>query len=79
MLHTTCRVCACIQIRTCMYCVTLIVTEVHEQQAKAKERKSKAKTNVESKSINLALVDDVVQKIQAIKIEDETQYTVASN
>ena len=32
-----------------------------ERQAKAKENKSNAKANVESKTINLALVEDVIQ------------------
>ena len=50
-----------------------------ERLAKAKEDKSKAKATVESKSINLALVDDVIQQVQTFKFEDETQYTIASN
>ena len=50
-----------------------------ERLAQAKERKAQAKTNVESKSINLASVEDVIQKIETFKIEDATQYTVASN
>ena len=39
----------------------------------------KTTTNVESKSINLVSVEDVVHKIETFKIEDATQYTVASN
>ena len=31
------------------------------------------------KSINLALVEDVIQQIETFKIDDETQYTIASN
>ena len=50
-----------------------------ERLAKAKENKPKAKANVESKSINLASVEDVIQEIETFKIDDETQYTVASN
>ena len=50
-----------------------------ERLAKAKEDKSKAKAAVKSKSINLALVEDVVQQIETFKIDDETQYTIASN
>ena len=50
-----------------------------ERLAKAKEDKSKAKATVESKSINLALVNDVIQQIQTFKFDGETQYTIASN
>ena len=50
-----------------------------ERLAKAKEDKSKEKAPVESKSINLALVNDVIQQIQTFKFDGETQYTIASN
>ena len=50
-----------------------------ERLAKAKEDKSKEKATVESKSINLALVNDVIQQIQTFKFDGETQYTIASN
>ena len=50
-----------------------------EQQAKAKENKSNAKANVESKTINLALVEDVIQQIETFIFDDENQYAVASN
>ena len=50
-----------------------------EQQAKVKGNKSNAKTNVESKTINLALVEDVIQQIETFTFDNETQYTVASD
>ena len=50
-----------------------------ERQAKAKENISHAKTNVESKTINLALVEDVIQQIETFVFDDENQYTIASN
>ena len=50
-----------------------------ERLAKVKETKTEEKTNLTSKSINLASVENVIQQIQKFEIDDEQRYTVASN
>ena len=59
----------------------MVIEEVakSEQLAKAKEAKSEEKTNLKSKSINLASVEIVIQQIEKFEINDEQRYTVASN
>ena len=53
-----------------------------EQFTKAKEQKLKEKTHKESKSINLASIQTVIQEIERFELgcaRDWTTYTVASN